>query len=358
MTTLTPDQQLLFDLVSTRSITGNERTASECFVSHAQARGFEAAIDEVNNAIAHRGEVGDGVRTHIVLLGHIDTVPGDIPARIEKGTLHGRGSVDAKGPLCAMLCAAERAELPQGVKVSVIGAVGEESADSPGAHHIRDRLNPDACIIGEPSGWDGVTIGYKGRLLLTATATIDCHHSAGPDSSAGDLVIHWWSRVLVKIEQMNKHREGVFSVIQSTVRSMRSSSDGLVDTASIEAGFRLPPGIEPEALANELASLANPGIFTFSRAGSEDAYKTDRCDPVVRALSAAIRENGGHPRPKLKTGTADLNVVGPVWGCPIAAYGPGNSALDHTPHEHIILDEYECSIKVLTSAINRLAEEL
>ena len=36
----------------------------------------------------------DGPR-EIVLLGHIDTVPGHIPVRIEDGVLHGRGSVDA-----------------------------------------------------------------------------------------------------------------------------------------------------------------------------------------------------------------------------------------------------------------------
>ena len=33
---------------------------------------------------------------------------------------------------------------------------------------------------------------------------------------------------------------------------------------------------------------------------------------------------GGRPRFKLKTDTADMNVVGPAWGCPIVAYGPGD----------------------------------
>ena len=35
-----------------------------------------------------------------------------------------------------------------------------------------------------------------------------------------------------------------------------------------------------------------------------------------------------------------MNVVGPVWQCPILAYGPGDSSLDHTPHEQIELPEY------------------
>jgi [amino group carrier protein]-lysine/ornithine hydrolase len=42
-----------------------------------------------------------------------------------------------------------------------------------------------------------------------------------------------------------------------------------------------------------------------------------------------------------------MNVVGPVWQCPIVAYGPGDAALDHTPGEHIALSEYAQGIAVL-----------
>ncbi len=47
----------------------------------------------------------------------------------------------------------------------------------------------------------------------------------------------------------------------------------------------------------------------------------------------------------------DLNVVGLVWGYQILAYGPGDSTLDHTPNEHLALDEYEHSIWVLRGAL-------
>ncbi len=51
-----------------------------------------------------------------------------------------------------------------------------------------------------------------------------------------------------------------------------------------------------------------------------------------------------------------MNVVGPIWGCPLVAYGPGDSALDHTPHEHIVLEEYLAAIRVLTRALRTLDE--
>ena len=53
-----------------------------------------------------------------------------------------------------------------------------------------------------------------------------------------------------------------------------------------------------------------------------------------------------------------MNVVGPRWNCPIVAYGPGDSALDHTPNEHLNLDEYGRAVRVLTQALTRLADEL
>jgi LysW-gamma-L-lysine carboxypeptidase len=46
-----------------------------------------------------------------------------------------------------------------------------------------------------------------------------------------------------------------------------------------------------------------------------------------------------------------MNVVGPVWQCPIAAYGPGDSTLDHTPEERLGLIEYGRAIRVLTNVL-------
>ena len=51
----------------------------------------------------------------------------------------------------------------------------------------------------------------------------------------------------------------------------------------------------------------------------------------------------------------EQNVVAPVWGTPILAYGPGDSSLDHTPQEHILVSEYERAIEVLAGVLAVLA---
>jgi LysW-gamma-L-lysine carboxypeptidase len=85
------------------------------------------------------------------------------------------------------------------------------------------------------------------------------------------------------------------------------------------------------------------------------AFRVEKNNPVVGALLAAIRAQGGDPSFSLKLGTSDINIVGPVWNCPMAVYGPGDSTLDHTPEERLSLDEYERSVTVLESLLKRLA---
>jgi LysW-gamma-L-lysine carboxypeptidase len=85
------------------------------------------------------------------------------------------------------------------------------------------------------------------------------------------------------------------------------------------------------------------------------AYKGDKSNPLVRAFLGAIRQANGQPRFVVKTGTADMNVVGPHWPqTPIVAYGPGDSSLDHTPDEHTSVTEYLQAIEVLREMLTKL----
>jgi len=95
---------------------------------------------------------------------------------------------------------------------------------------------------------------------------------------------------------------------------------------------------------------------TLEFEGHEHAHRAEKSTPLVRAFLRAIRGAGEKPRFVVKTGTSDMNVVAPVWGCPVLAYGPGDSSLDHTPDEHIDLTEYLRAIEVLKTALEHLIE--
>lgn len=99
----------------------------------------------------------------------------------------------------------------------------------------------------------------------------------------------------------------------------------------------------------------NDGVScTLAFSGEEQAFQSTRTTLLARVMSRAIRASGGQPTFKLKTGTSDMNVVGPLWGSNIVAYGPGDSRLDHTPGEHIVLSEYLHAIVVLERALREL----
>ncbi len=358
----------LIQLVRTPSLSGHESHLALRLVEWMQALGLRAWIDATGNAIGERGPA-DAAAT-VVLLGHMDTVPGEIPVRVEGGeggdVLHGRGSVDAKGPLATCLWAAARCQLPPDCRVVVIGAVEEETATSRGARGVLESYHPQACIIAEPSGSRCVTLGYKGRLVVRVSAELELVHTAAARGSSMDLLHRFWHRTLERVSSENAapgRGQGAFDQIQSTIRSWATEPAGLMDRAWLEVAFRLPVGVSPgqmEALCRSIAAEVGTefGVsadsLEISLAGAEEAVASPRHDVCAVAIGDAIRARGVRPTLKVKTGTCDMNVVGPVWRCPIVAYGPGDSALDHTPHERLHLSEYLEAIGVLSDGLRNL----
>jgi [amino group carrier protein]-lysine/ornithine hydrolase len=130
----------------------------------------------------------------------------------------------------------------------------------------------------------------------------------------------------------------------------RSATDGLIERATMDIGLRTPPGCDVHALI-ELAREAAPHS-EVTVLGCEPGVRTERGSRLARGFVSAIRAAGGTPRFKVKTGTSDLNVLVPVWGCHALAYGPGDSHLDHTPDEHVSITELERSVDVLALALS------
>lgn len=347
--------ELLRGLVALPSVSGREAAAVAWLVERMAELGYRAYTDPAGNAV---GELGAGEQ-ELMLLGHIDTVPGEIQVRIEDGILYGRGAVDAKGPLATFVAAAAQAELPAGVRVTVIGAVGEESFGSPGASWLRDnRAAPAALIIGEPSGWDGVVLGYKGSVSVTARVERSLTHSAGPAVTAAQQLVNFWNALSVWLAAHNGGIEPGFNSLDATLRELHSGSDGLHEWAGLAATFRMPPGITSDWVVEQVNALAEPHGIEPAWTFNAEAYRSERTSPLVAPFLASIRAQGGQPRIKVKTGTSDMNIVAPVWGCPTVAYGPGDARYDHTPDEQIPLSDLEQGVAVLSGAIERIAARL
>ncbi|MFC4424632.1 [LysW]-lysine hydrolase [Deinococcus navajonensis] len=346
-------RDLIVQAVGVPSLSGQEADLAGVLSRWMTRHGFRSWIDEAGNAV---GERGQGPVT-VALLGHMDTVPGDLPVFVdEQGVLHGRGSVDAKGPLCTFMAAVAGLgdEALAAARFVVIGATEEEAPSSRGARHVRTTLRPDYVVIGEPSGWAGLTLGYKGRLVARLRLSKDNFHTAGEGSSAADDLAEAWFQVRAWAAARGEEG-GIFAAVQATIQAIEASSDGMTQLAGATFGFRLPLAVRPETAEQELRALLSPfpGL-EVSFTGHEPAVRHPKDNALTRAMRVAIRAHGGTPVFKVKTGTSDMNVVATHWPVPTLAYGPGDSALDHTPEERLDLHEYDRSVAVLREGLTRL----
>jgi len=335
---------LLMNLIDIYSPTGDESVAVAYLRSSMESLGYAASIDKAGNVI---GTIGKGPK-HLILLGHIDTVNGFIPARRDEEYIYGRGVVDAKGPLCAFVFAAIQTKISPDWQISVIGAVGEEG-DSRGAKYLRDTLRPHMCIIGEPSHWDRITLGYKGSIWAQYTVQRPQVHSAAKEENACEAAVNFWKSLEAEIDIINTGRKKGFDQLTPRLYAMGSQTDGFLETASLTFNLRLPVGLSIPEVIKMMQFLAVDAKLEIET--GEPAYQADKNNPLVRAFLSAIRRNGGQPGFVLKMGTSDMNTVGPTWNCPIIAYGPGDSSLDHTPSERLPVNEYLKSIQILKDAI-------
>lgn len=353
------DVALLRQMLEIESLSGQEQTLSAFLVRAMDERGFTRAyVDAAGNAV---GEMGNGKRT-VVLLGHIDTVPGRVPVKLDAGRLYGRGAVDAKGPLAAFIAAATSVGPLPGLRIVIVGAVEEEAATSRGARYTVERFQkedilPTACIIGEPSGWDRITLGYKGRLLADFVAEQPAGHTAGPRGGICEAAVLWWLALQAYCNIYNVGKTALFDQLQPSLRRLHSSDDGLVERVEAAVGFRVPLECnmaDLRAIVKEAAKSAGGQVRLYAE---EVPYRAEKNTPLARLFLAAIRAAGGVPAFKVKTGTSDMNVVSPAWNCPVVAYGAGDSSLDHTPQENIVVEEYLRSISVLSHVLRALVSE-
>ncbi|WP_128476881.1 M20/M25/M40 family metallo-hydrolase [Halorussus pelagicus] len=364
-------RELLCDLVEIQSPSGDERECAERLAAFFAERGREVWLDEVGNV---RAPADDSV----LLTSHIDTVPGDISVEVTDGELWGRGSVDAKGPLAAMAAAAVE------TGVSFVGVVGEET-DSRGARHlVEDREQPDAVVNGEPSGWDGVTLGYRGLLAGEYAVETDSAHTSRPDPNAIQDAMAWWQSVETAFsssaddenaetaekdgntenaekngtaEKDDSDEPAVFE--QVTAKPVEFSggvaADGLSVEATVEAQFRIPQGETAAGIRETVERELDGGKIDW-RKPIPPVMETPRSE-VARAFRTAIRRVGGDPRLLRKTGTSDMNLYAGAWDCPMATYGPGDSELDHVPNERLDLGEFDRAVAVLERVSEHLADQ-
>jgi len=359
--------RLLTNLLGIYSPSGKEGDIANFLAEEMKKFGFQVGIDAIGNVI---GVVGEGEPT-IFLCGHMDTVAGHLPLRIEEGKIYARGAVDAKGPLAAMVMAASASSKEPGFKGKIlVASVVEEEATSRGVKHlITQGITADYAIFGEPSGVENITIGYKGQIQLKIVCKTETGHASTPwlYDNALEKAYELWEQIknASSYPSLDPSASPYNAVTACLVKVVGGRATSVVPfEAEINLDIRVPIQFSTAQVFEQIEKIitkyqaANQKVSVKATVlDTVEPFEVNKASPLVHVLSSSVRKVLTKPATLLhKTGTGDMNILGKAMNLPIVTYGPGDSKLDHTLEEHIIISEYLASIQVYKETLLKLSE--
>jgi len=270
----------LMELVRTPSHSGKEEQVIQVIKKEMERTGFdEVRIDGLGSII---GRIGSGPRL-IAFDAHIDTVyPGDLAQWtfdpftpfVREGKVWGRGTVDQKGGMAAMVYAAKMIKemgLNEQFTILFTGTVMEEDCDGLCWQYLiaEEKIRPELVVITEPTNMN-IYRGHRGRMEMEVEVRgVSCHGSA---PERGDNAIYKAARIALEIEKLNGglRSDPFLGKGSITVTEARSSSPSLCavpDGAALHLDRRLTQGETKESAVAEVREAA-------LRAGVTDAKVT------------------------------------------------------------------------------------
>ncbi|MGH8868029.1 MAG: succinyl-diaminopimelate desuccinylase [Actinomycetes bacterium] len=325
---------LTADLVDIRSVSGDERDIADA-IEKALRDVPWLRVDRDGDAVVARTALGRTER--VVLAGHTDTVPvaGNLPSRVEGGTLYGCGSCDMKGGVAVALRLAASVEAPVRDLTAVFYDCEEVEAARNGLGRLAlthpDWLAADFAVLLEPSG-AMVEGGCQGTLRVDVRTTGRRAHSAR--AWRGENAIHAAGDVLARLSAYVPRQPVVDGLRFHEGLNAVGISGGVAgnvvpDACTVSVNYRFAPDRSvDDALAHVREVFAGYKVeLTDSAPGALPGL--DR--PAAAAFVAAV---GGEARAKF--GWTDVSRFSAL-GVPAVNYGPGDPELAHTPHEHVSL---------------------
>jgi succinyl-diaminopimelate desuccinylase len=347
---VTPDQAGALDYMQ-------DRLAGIGFGCH-RLRFGEEAPPAIDNLYAR---IGTGA-PHLCFAGHIDVVPpGDDSAwtsppfggEIRDGVLYGRGAVDMKGAIAAMLAAVERHLGSAGVTRGSISFLLTADEEGPAVHGtravaewLRERGEvPDHCILGEPTHPDrvgeAIKVGRRGSLNGHLTVRGVQGHVAYPHRASNPLpgLIAALKRLDdERLDEGSEHFEPSNLEITS-VDTGNPTVNVIPAAASAKLNVRFNDLHTAASLTARLHALIAPPLEAAGLAyelhceSNADSFAT-RPGPWIDMLIDASRETTGlAPRLTTDGGTSDARFIKDI--CPVVEYGLVNRTIhavdEHTP---------------------------
>jgi succinyl-diaminopimelate desuccinylase len=359
-------------LIACRSVTPADGGCLELVAARLGAAGFSCErLDRngVSNLWARHGAGGPLV----CLAGHVDVVPAgpedqwtsDPFTPIERdGYLYGRGASDMKGPLAAMITAAERiasSQLSRG-SIALLLTSDEEGDAVDGTAFVVETLRArgetiDACIVGEPTSHEalGDTIknGRRGSLSgELRIAGVQCH-IAYPERGRNPILRALPALTELAATQWDKGNTDFqpTSFQISNIHAGTGASNVIPGTLDVAFNFRFSPASTADGLQARVRECLDRHGLEYELAWKPIArpFATPR-GALVDALAAAIREVT-RVEPALSTsgGTSDGRFIATI-AREVVEFGPTNDTI-HKVDERIRIDDLGTLSRIYERAV-------
>lgn len=308
----------------------------------------------------------------LLLTGHTDTVSVEnmhgnpFSGNVMGGRLYGRGSMDMKGGIAAILGAVD-ALIEDGFQPLndvYLGFVTDEEYASIGMEALVKRIQPAAAILTEPTGMD-ICIAHKGFAWLTVTTSGEAAHGSLYDT--GIDAIRMMGLVLGELQRLERE---VYPADPPHELLGRSS----VHASTITGGLGLSTypdhcilRLEHRLLPHETGRMiVAEWEQAFDRIRKEEpafdaivdldlwrpGYDISRQAPIVRTLHEAyVKILEAEPNYSGMRAWLDSAVLD-VAGIPTVIFGPGGKGM-HAAEEYVELaDVFKCAA-VIAEAIQQ-----
>lgn len=334
--------ELLTKMLQIPSVSQCENRLASYIKYRLQQKGINTHIDEVGNVVS---KIGTGPKK-ILLLGHIDTVPGNIPLKMEREKIFARGAVDAKGVYAAFIEACKNFINSTDIEILLIGGVEEEIHTAKGGEFVRENYSADGVIIGEPSNLKNITLGYRGIFRIKITTSVLITHSAAKNYiSASDQIVEVYHGLTKSLKKIN--------IENVSLRQISSWYEKGKEKATAIINIRFSDRVKSSDIEKVVHCFQiSHSSVSFEIICSAPAVLFSRTSLLAKSFYRAIKLSGRQPAFVSKSGTSFMNRLKKTWSCDMLAFGPGDSKLDHTDQEFIEFEDVITASKIIKTALN------
>lgn len=387
------------DLIRIPSHTGVETQEKEVaeymldfFKKHGIHAHFQHVEKERNNVIAFIKGKKSPEGKSLMLNGHIDTEKPDdmnealfgaemspkeiFSGNVRQGSIWGRGAVDMKGPVAAMmmtLVVLKRAEQELDGDIVFSGVVGEETR-SKGMESLiacekclgDHDITLDGAVVGEPTNFQYVA-SHRGLVWLDIKFRGKGAHSGKPHQgvNAIEKAVEFLNKVKEELYPKLKERKHDFmgtSVMNIGTIKGGTGQSTVAEEALVRLDRRYVEGETLESVIKEYQDLADkmekedPKVKIEISETPESVsvlphppLDTGLDESIVIAVRDALeRVLGYEPEIHTEYGWTDGALISKYMNIPTVVFGPGDIALAHTAEEKIDIDDLIKSVEVYT----------